>query len=59
LDGLAGRTVSVHSSAILEALSQVYGADHLVRELKRTLISRGLVTTRGQVRSGWPGVCRP
>jgi len=34
-DDLAGRTVSVHSSAILEALSKVYGADHLVRELRR------------------------
>ncbi|HEU4662632.1 MAG TPA: S46 family peptidase, partial [Dokdonella sp.] len=33
-DERLNRTVAVHSSAILEALRKVYGADRLVRELE-------------------------
>jgi len=34
-DPKLNRTVAVHSSALLEALEKVYGADRLVKELKR------------------------
>jgi len=39
-DASVNRTVSVHSSALLEALSKIYGADRLVQELRPVKVSR-------------------
>jgi hypothetical protein len=39
-DAAVNRAVSVHSSAILEALGKIYGADRLVQELRPARVSK-------------------